>query len=360
MRKFLAAALAIAVLLSISVSRVECQQEMYWIGLNFEVRIKEDGTALVIVREHPFALNGTSLFGDEEVLNQLLEEAQVNQLYAALMFASSPEYVYAEIVDGPKVSMEDGVLADPLNKGEMIEYEGAVVTTVMVNLSTAEYVRELGQGEYEIRIVDPFTARDPRSWIDVMRISWDPNVEVIDASWKPARASGPSEQGEDFLLWMNYNEPSAPDVYILRVRLPGFAAGVAPEAHLSVRASRVDDAVRVVLSSDEGGYAVVRIVGPGEDQSRGVALEPGAQTTLEFWSDANPLKVEVYVGGKLVAEAPVSGGAITTYQRGELPKGGPLPAGLLIVGILILLVSLAVGRGSELEEQGGVELWELP
>lgn len=130
---------------------------------------------------------------------------------------------------------------------------------------------------------------------------------------------------------------------------------------VNVQASRIGNTVRVTLTANESGYAVVRIVGPGEDQSRGVALDPGVPSTIEFWSVAEPLKVEVYMSGGLVAEVPVSSGALTAYDKGELPEGGPLPAGLLLAGILILLVSMAVGKDTELEKQRGeVELWEIP
>jgi len=355
------AALLLTAVLALSLAGLRpASGQPIWIGLNFEVHLRADGTAVVIIREHPFALNGTSLFGDQEVLLGMLQEAEVNRVYAALMFASSPEHIETELLGPPEISQNETVLADPLNRGRMVEYRGAVVTRVLVNLSTAEYVRDLGDGRYEIRIVDPFTARDPRSWIDVLKISWDEGVEVLNVGWVPSSASGPTEQGDGYLLWLNYNEPSAPDAYILTARLPGLT--VAPPPGLSVRleASRVGDVVEVRVSSDQVKYAVVRIVGPGEDQARGVSLDAGEWRTVRFYTDARDLRAEVYVGGRKVAEAPVSEGSPTGLGGGS-PSAtpSPLPALLLVLGILTFLAGLSLGGRGRREEEEGQFGWQV-
>ncbi len=359
-------ALVAAVVLALSLAGPgSASGQPIWIGLNFEVHLKADGTAIVIIREHPFALNGTSLFGDQEVLLRMLQEAEINRLYAALMFASSPEHIETKLVGPPEISQNDTVLADPLNKGQMVEYRGAVVTRVLVNLSTAEYVRDLGDGRYEIKIVDPFTARDPRSWIDVLKVSWDEGVEVLGVDWVPSSASGPTEQGDRYLLWLNYNEPSAPDAYVLTARFPGMVVAPPPGLTVKLEASRAGDVVEVRVSSDGVKYVVTRIVGPGEDQARGVSLEPGEWRTVRFYSDAPSLRAEVYVGGRKVVEAPVSEGSPTGLSGGNSSvSSGPLPALLLVLGILVVLAGLSLGsrmEGKEREEEtqfGWKVAWE--
>lgn len=359
-RAVLAAVLAaVAVLALAAPGAAPASAQPVWIGLNFEVHLRADGSAVVIVREHPFALNGTSLFGDQQIILDLLQQAEINRVYAALMFASSPEHIETELMGPPEVSEDDVVLADPLNKGEMVEYRGAVVTRVLVNLSTAEYVRDLGGGRFELRIVDPFTATDPRSWIDVLKISWEEGVEVVGVDWTPGSAAGPTERGEGYLLWLNYNEPSAPDAYVLTVEFPGLVVSP-PEYAVSLEATRWGGVVEVRVASDEVGYAVVRIVGPGEDQARGVSLKSGEWATVRFHSESPSLTAEAYAGGRKVAEVPVTEGAPTSSSGGATGGvGGPESALLLILGVLVFLAGLSLGgRAGEGEEPTQVG-WEV-
>ena len=281
--------------------------EAQWIALNYEVRIGADGTARVRIKLHPFTEEGESLFGSANV-TEWLEEAEGEFITdALLLFSERPADLKYEVVSHIHEEPEEFVLCDVYGEGRMTQLRGAYVIEVLVYLNTSSYIEKVEDSVFRVKIKDVYTSRDPRSWIDVLEIELEPGVELLEYSWDPPSAKNATEVGERYLLWLNYNEPEAPDEYALVLYVPGLElAAKPPEAEVEIESvTLVDGEVLVNLRARRGsGYFLVRLVGEGVDETRKIYLEEGDERVVRIplptGSEGN-LLIEVWHGRALLA-----------------------------------------------------------
>ncbi len=346
--------------LALPAGSVRAQQERFWIALNFDVAFAADGTTVVKVKEHPFDLRGRSLIEDEEVVSRLMREEEGAVRDVLLMFASDPTKVRYDVLSHFSLMENETVLCDALNRGEMDEFDGAVVLRLRVYLNTSEFLRDLGGGRYEVTVRDSFTSIDPRSWIDVISFEFGDGVEVVNFTWEPTSAHGPTQEGERYLLWENYNEPEAPDRYVFLLGLPNFvAARAGMEVSLSGRISG-SEAVVEVVNRGGAGSVILRVSGGGEEQARKIYLEAGEVLNLTFPATAPTMTVQALSNGEVIAETTIN---VSEGEAGpEQAQGGgagpptwmdSVRAILLLSGVAAVVGAFALpGEGLEGEKEG--------
>jgi len=280
-KKYLLAMLLLLICASLIPETVTGQE--LWYALNFELYFNADGTVIVKQKLHPFTAEGESWFGKPEIEEELRAEEDTHIMFALLLFTSDPKKVKYEIVSHVYKDAEEYVLCDVYGTGKMVQFKGAYVVEVLIHLNTTDFIERLEDSTYRVKIRDSFTSRDPRSWIDVIEIKLDPQVRLLAYSWEPKTAKNATEVSETRILWMNYNEPEAPNVYILDLYIPGLKL---PEkiAGYKVRIVNVEVKARgvevVVRQLGKPGYFFVRLVGEGLDVTRKIYLEEGEVKTV--------------------------------------------------------------------------------
>ena len=314
-------------------------QPRYWIALNFDVTFRKDGVALVKALLHPFTLEGESLYGNTTIEEELREAQNLTVDEIALMFANNPKTLRYRVVEELHRDDEAVVYCDVYGYGTFEELGGAYTIAVLVYLNTSEFV-EVSDSVVIVKVRDSYTSRDPRSWIDVLRVSFERGV-LLEYSWLPSTANGPAVTAEDRLVWENLNERDAPDFYIFKLRLPNFRLATTPST-LKARIGSVimrDGVVRVKVLTEEGeGYAYIRLIEEEGEQARKVYLEEKRSIEVSIRSVTRPLKVELWSNSELLDSAEVS----LSIERPLIPSWPFSPVRLLGAALLVAAIIIVV------------------
>ncbi len=290
----------VLLLLCIPIFSIKVKGQELWYALNFELHFNADGTVIVRQKLHPFTAEGESWFGKPEIEEDIKAEEDIHVMFALLLFTSDPKRVKYEVISHVYRDDEEYVLCDVYGVREMVQFKGAYIIEVLIYLNTTDFVERLEDNTFRVRIRDSFTSSDPRSWIDVIEIKLDPQVKLMAYSWEPKTAKKPSEVSETRILWVNYNEPEAPNVYILDLYIPGLKL---PERVVGYRVEIVDVKIRyrgvavTVKQLGKPGYFFVRLVGEKLDITRKIYLEENEQKTVYIpapLEGQEEVKVEVW------------------------------------------------------------------
>lgn len=356
-RACLALALALALL-----AATTSAQEGFWIALNFRVVFYPDGSADVEVKLHPFTSDGRSLWGDKRVERNLNASVEQFTSFVLLMFSDNPRLLKHS---PPQYEKRPGevVLCDPANIGRMVEFLNAYVITVRVYLNTSMYISRINGTVFKVKVRDSFTSMDAKSWIDVIVFKFE-GVKLLNYSWEPPFARGPVRREEGRLLWINYNEPEAPDFYVFILDLPALEyVGEPPEVNATIASvERSGSTLRVTLQnlSNEGGYAYVRVVAGGVEQARKVYLPPRQTREVVFPEvEGEEARVELYSGSKLLdKKLALSGAQAAPPQQGRPPL--PLAYAALAALVLATLIYVIVrARRARRELEAWAQLTQL-
>lgn len=329
---------AALILCALACAAPAAAQPSYWIALNYRVTFLGDGSALVEAVLHPFTIEGRSLFGDPEVELDMNSSIAGLANYTLLMFSDNPRLLrYGPFLYEKRLS--EIVKCDVANTGRLSEFEGAYVLSVRVYLNTSSYVKPYGGSTFEAKVRDSFTSIDVRSWIDVIEFRFE-GVKLLSYRWEPPFAQGPVEVGEGYLLWVNFNEPQAPDFYVFVIEAPGFAyIGEPPEVSATFSSLEYDGSqLRVVITNtgSAGGYAYVRVVEAGREQARKVYLAAGGSREVVFPEVRGAsVEVELYSGSVLLEKRVVEP-SVT-----ERAPQRPTPAHLLLAALFALAAAVA-------------------
>ncbi len=326
--------------------------QRYIIAINFRVTFNQDGTAVVTLLQHPFNISRKGfedLYGDPAVLENMMMEEELVAASLTLLFSDNPEKVDYEIIGGMRMEDEEVVLCDVENVGEMKELKGAVVLDVLIRLESTDSIEQIADKVYRIKVTDCFTRRNPMSWIDVIEFRMGEGVEILSYEWNPKTAKGPKVVEKDRLLWENFNEPEAPNEYILEVKLPAFKLERAKEYKISAVYSISNGLLTVSLKNvGREGFFFVRAIGEGVDQVRKVYLKSWESANLTFPAPKEA-KVEIWHEKTLIAEA--------KQMEREVEEGIKLPSMkvymLMISGIVLIFLSFLVEERKESEEELG-------
>lgn len=329
-------AVILALLLLSAYAIAALSQPNYWIALNFRVTFNPDGTAVVDAKLHPFTVDGKSLFEDKEVEARIKNETAETLSYILLMFSDNPRLLRFQVLTQMEKRYGETVLCDVAGTGRMTEFRGAYVFSVKVYLNTSNYLRLVNDSVFEVKLRDSFTSTDPRSWIDVLEVRFN-GTAPLSVSWEPLFAKGPSLKIEDGLVWENFNEQDAPDVYIFTLRMPGLKyVGEPPEVTARIKGAAIDGTQLRVLVENLGstsGYVYV-VVGGGE-QARKVYLFQGETKEVVF----------PYVVGKNVTVFLYSGAKLLDEKSVEVPARVQQPAfqRLQIYGVIAIIIAVFIG-----------------
>ena len=334
-------------------------QPRYWIALNFDVTFRKEGVALVKALLHPFTLEGESLYGNATIEEELREAQNLTVDEIALMFANNPKTLRYRVVEELHRDDEAVVYCDVYGYGTFEELRGAYTITVLIYLNTSEFV-EVSDSVVIVKVRDSYTSRDPRSWIDVLRVSFERGV-LLEYSWLPSTANGPAVTAEDRLVWENLNERDAPDFYIFKLRLPNFKLATLP-SRLKARIGGIsvkDSVVQVRILTEEGeGYAYIRLIEEGGEQTRKVYLKEEHSIKVGIRAVTRPLRVELWSSSKLLDSAEVS----ASVERISIPSWPFNPIRLLGIALLVaatVIVVMALRFSAEprvpVPSQSGVE-----
>jgi len=324
---------AALVFCAVFLAALAAAQPNYWIALNYRVTFLGDGSALVEALAHPFTIDGKSLFGSLEVEQDMNSSIAGLANYTLLMFSDNPKLLKHTPFFYEK-RLNEKVSCDVANTGSLFEFNGAYVLSARIYLNTSSYVKPLDGSIFEVKVRDSFTSLDVRSWIDVIEFRFE-GAKLLSYRWEPPFARGPSDAGGDYLLWVNFNEPQAPDFYVFVLEAPGFTyVGEPPEVNATLTTVEFDGTLlKVVVANtgSESGYVFVRAVYRGGEQARKVYLPPGGSREVVFPEvQGTSVEVELYSGSilleKRVAEP-------STIQ----PKPQPLPFPYLLLFAALLV-----------------------
>jgi hypothetical protein len=312
-------------------------QPNYWVALNYRVTFLGDGSALVEALFHPFTTDGRSLFGDPEVERSMNSSVAGFANYTLLMFSDNPRLLKHTPFLYEK-RLHETVVCDVANTGRLSEFKGAYVLGARVYLNTSSYVKPLNGSTFEVKVRDSFTSVDVRSWIDVIEFRFE-GAKLVGYRWEPPFARGPAEVGSNYLLWVNFNEPQAPDFYVFTLEAPGFAyVGEPPEVNATISSAEYDGSqLRVVVANPgpAGGYAYVRVIYEGGEQARKVYLKPGESREVVFPGVQGASAVlEVYSGDSLLEKRSVDLAAAQREPRLPVPLY-PLLAALSLAAVAV-------------------------
>ena len=312
-------------------------QPNYWLALNYRVTFQGDGSALVEALTHPFTIDGRSLFGDPEVEQDMNNSIAGLANYTLLMFSDNPKLLRHTPFLYEK-RLNEKVSCDVANTGYLSEFDGAYVLNARIYLNTSSYVKPFNSSIFEVKVRDSFTSLDVRSWIDVIEFRFD-GAKLLSYRWEPPFARGPDDAERGYLLWVNFNEPQAPDFYVFVLEAPGFTyVGEPPEVNATLTAVEFDGTqLRVVVANigSASGYAFVRAVYGGGEQARKVYLLPGGSREVVFPDvQGASVEVELYSGSTLLEKRVAEPSAIQPK-----PQPLPLPYLLLFAALLVAMVA---------------------
>ncbi len=319
-------------------------QPQYWTALNYDILIKSDGTALVTAKFHPFTVYGKSLYRNKTIEEDLIhgEETMITEIL--LMFSNNPDELKYKVVTHLQPRDNFSVLCDVRNTGKMDRMQGAYILQILIYLNSSRFVKHIENNLYEIKIRDSYTSQNPNSWIDVLNVTFTKDIKIEKISWKPSFSHGPTKKTKNSFLWINFNQPEAPDFYVFLVELKNFKI-----ATLSKITGKILDAymnknyvyVKVQNNSSYNGYLYVRIITPLLNQTRKIYVKAGQTKTttipfplnyskviIELWSDDKKLDNRSF---KLVEKEPQKSIGIS-YKDIALY--------LAIIGAIIVIISL--------------------
>lgn len=265
----------------------------YLVALNMEAEFMNNGIVRVTLKQHPFDASGRSLLSNRDVISEIMDEEDSTVSLILLFFTSDPSKAAYSIVSHSKLDEDEQVFCNTGLPGVMDQFEGAVTLTIEIFLNTTSGFARLGGDVYQIAIVDYFTLRDPRSWIDVMDLRFKGDVRLLNFSADPSWSKPPSVANSTRLQWLNMNEADAPDNYVLTLEIPGVVfSSVAQRLKaeiLGARFSNVSSSLLVNIrnTGDEGGFFIVVLSEAGYEQARKINLNPGESAWVRF-----PIHVE--------------------------------------------------------------------
>lgn len=305
-------------------------QPRFWTALNFELEFRGDGTVLVEVKQHPFDYAGRSLIDNTTLINMMKEDESDIIQYVLLMFSNRPDSVLYKVMMHSTLLNNETVVCDPLNTGRLSEYRGSLSMRILVYLNSTDFVRKIDDS-YEITVVDSFTERDPRSWIDYMGFNFSKGAELISYKWEPSFAKGPTNASRNYLCWYNYNERDAPDKYIFEVKMT-----IKREIKQLLSASAVlsGDCVSVTLSNKgNSSYFYVNI----EDQTRKVYVKSSSSENIKI-CNVSLGTVKVYGEDGTLLEN------LTPAHTFSPPAAGYLSYVFLLAGLSLIAASFFIRK----------------
>ncbi len=274
--------------------------ENWAILLNVLITLKDDGVAVIEMRQHPITLDGGDLWPVQKSLVREIGEIDRDLIKeSCLLFSVNPKenvnYVLLEPFHADD-SLE--TFYDKNSDGVFDEYKGAWVTRIAVIFTESPNVKEISNKTFEIYIDDFYTKQNPASWIDLVNITWSGETEILGYSVIPKEASKPKTTiSQGFLLWENSNSIQAPDTYIIKAKLPRF--GEYPYVLKQVKGeieklntpSTIKQTVRIVISATvknigeiDGDFTVL-LQGSKEltpEQTQIIYLKPGEERIVKF------------------------------------------------------------------------------
>lgn len=260
----------------------------YLVALNMEVEFMNNGVARVTLKQHPFDTNGRSLLSNRDVVSEIMDEEDSTVSLILLFFTSDPSKAVYSIVSHSKLDEGAQVFCNTGLPGVMSQFEGAVTLTIEIFLNTTSSFTRLDGNVYQIAIVDYFTLRDPRSWIDVMDLRFKGDVKLLNFSADPSWSKPPSVANSTRLQWLNMNEADAPDNYVLTLEIPGVVFSNVTrrlEAEiLGARFSNISSSLLVNIrnTGGEGGFFIIVLSEAGYEQARKINLDPGESAWVRF------------------------------------------------------------------------------
>ncbi len=328
-------------------------QPSYWIALNFRVTFNADGTAVVDAKLHPFTVDGRSLLENKEVEASIRNQTAQTLSYILLMFSDNPRLLRFSVLTQMEKRYGESVLCDVAGTGRMTQFQGAYVFSVRVYLNTSNYIRVLNDSIFEVKLRDSFTSTDPRSWIDVLEVRFN-GTELLGVSWEPLFAHGPAVREQNRLLWINFNEQEAPDVYTFILKIPGLKyVGEPPEVTAVISSATLEGNVLRVKVSNTGsssGYVYIYVVG-GTEQARKLYLFSREEKEVVFpYVTSREVTVQLYSGSKLLDEKNVT--AAETIQPPALKRLNVYGAAIVIIAVFVAsLFAFTILRKRELEKK---------
>ncbi|HDI73835.1 MAG TPA: hypothetical protein ENF57_02365 [Candidatus Korarchaeota archaeon] len=345
--------LSLVILLALEAEVMEvASQERLIIAINYRLTFNSNGTVLVTLLMHPFLVGRRGFESAYEnmtvIMDLMAEEEQTASREIPYLFVDDPRKLEYRII-GHMRTVDDEVVLLYLEGENMTSFKGAVVLDVLVNLETADKVDKIGRDVYRITIADPYTRMD-RGWVDFMEFRVGEGVELISYSWSPSEAKGPTVVEEGRLVWENFNEPEAPNEYVLELRMPDFQFEAAKGYKVAAVASFSNGMINVSLNNlGKEGLFYIRAVGDGMDQTRAIYLKEGEKASVSIPAP-KPLKVEIWYGTTMLGEAE------WVREEEERRLLGPpsfLVMAMIIVGMVMVFLSLIVrgesDRGGELD-----------
>ncbi len=335
---------------SAKVKEVQAQPQLI-IAINFRITFNDDGTAIVTLLQHPFFVGRKGFvdaYGNISILQTMMEREEAVAAEITLLFADNPEKVDYEIVGSMRMDDEEIVLCDVENVGKMKELKGAIVFDVLVRLESTNAIEQLDDQVYRIRVADCYTRQNPMSWIDVIEFRMERNVELISYQWSPKSAKGPKIAEENRLLWENFNEPEAPNEYILDLKLPNFKMVGAKGFEVKAFSKFSDGLLQVTLNNvGKEGFFFVRVIGDSIEQTRKVYLKKGGSIILDFRAPEGA-KVEIWHERTLLGEA-----ELVEEGREEIALKPPsmVVSTLIIMGIVLISLSFLVKKEPKEQEE---------
>ncbi len=333
----------LCVLSHMSILDVSSQGERLITAINYRITFNSNGTAVVTLLMHPFLVGKAgfeSAYGNASVLMELMaDEEQIVSRELPYLFVNDPRKLDYKIVSHIRM-VDDEIVLLYLEGKRMTEFKGAIVLDVLVNLETIDKIERLNGRVYRITIADPYT-RMERGWMDVIEFRMGEGVELISYSWNPSGAKGPKVVEEGRLVWENFNEPEAPNEYVLELKMPNFNYEVAKGYDITALSSFSNGVIKVTLNNiGNEGLFLVRATGDGIDQTRAVYLKKGESTEISIPAP-EPLKVEVWHGSTLLTEA-------KWVEESEQVRSFKLPSTtvsiIMVIGVIIIILSFAVEK----------------
>ncbi len=343
MKKAIVIVLVLLIFIPLSAKEVRAQPR-YIVAVNFRITFKSDGTAIVSLLQHPFNISKKGfedLYGNPSILQDMVVQEERTAAGLVLLFADNPEKVDYEIVGNMRMKDDEVVLCDVENIGEMKELKGAIVLDVLVHLETTNAIEQLNDRIYRIRITDCYTRLNPMSWIDVIEFRMGEDVQLISYKWSPKSAKGPKIAEDDRLLWENFNEPEAPNEYILELKLPRFELKGAKGYEVMASSSFSNGLLHVSLTNvGNDGFFYIRAVGDSIDQVRKVYLRKGESANLSFPAPKK-VKVEIWHESTMLGEAKW----VEEVERGTHLKSPSITVlAVIVMGLVLIFLSFLVEK----------------
>jgi hypothetical protein len=340
----------------------------YLVALNMEVEFMDNGIARVTLKQHPFDANGRSLLSNRDVVSEIMDEEDSTVSLILLFFTSNPSKSLYRVVSHSKLDKGEQVLCNTGVPGVMEQFKGAVTLKVEIFLNTTSSFAKLDGDLYQVAIVDYFTLRDPRSWIDVMDLRFTEGVKLLNFSADPSWSKPPFVANNTHLQWLNMNEADAPDNYVLTLEIPGVVfSSIAQKLKAEISGARFSNVSSSLLvnirntGEDEGVFIIV-LSEAGYEQARKTSLKPGETAWVRFpvhLEEGEEVDLKVFGGNEqldedriiLKAEAPVNVSPLTLSAIGLI---------LVVLGAFAIILYLRDRIRKQLLPKAPPPTWNPP